>query len=80
MTRIKLFAGVMLLSMFAFVFTACVPTPELTPESAPAPAPTPAPSQTPSITPAPVPSTTTNNHAISCTHAHTCVTARLGHH
>ncbi len=56
MTRIKLFAGIMLLSMFAFVFTACVPTPKLTPESAPAPAPTPAPSQTPSITPAPTPS------------------------
>ena len=56
MTRIKLFAGIMLLSMFAFVFTACVPTPKLTP--APSPAPTPAPSQTPSITPTPAPSPT----------------------
>ena len=58
MTRIKLLAGVMLLSMLAFVFTACAPTPELTPEPAPAPAPTPAPSQTPSITPTPAPSPT----------------------
>ena len=58
MTRIKLFAGIMLISMLAFVFTACAPTPELTPEPAPAPAPVPAPSQTPSITPAPAPSPT----------------------
>ena len=58
MTRIKLFAGIMLLSMLAFVFTACVPTPKLTPAPAPAPAPTPAPSQTPSITTTPAPSPT----------------------
>jgi predicted secreted protein len=58
MTRIKLLAGVMLLSMLAFVFTACVPTPKLTPVPSPAPAPTPAPSQTPSTTTTPAPSPT----------------------
>lgn len=58
MTRIKLFAGIMLLSMLAFVFTACAPTPELTPEPAPAPAPVPAPSPAPSPTPTPAPTPT----------------------
>jgi inhibitor of cysteine peptidase len=41
MTKIKLIAGVMLLSMLAFLFAACAPT------SQPAPAPTPAPAPLP---------------------------------
>ncbi|MBC8476991.1 MAG: DUF4382 domain-containing protein [Dehalococcoidia bacterium] len=58
MLKVKLIAGVMLLSMVAFLFAACVPTPKLTPT--PAPAPSPAPSQVPSPapTPAPVPTPT----------------------
>jgi len=58
MTRIKLFAGIMLLSMLAFVFTACAPTPEPAPPT-PAPAPSPSPAQSPTPAPTPQPGTGT---------------------
>jgi predicted secreted protein len=55
MLKVKLIAGVMLLSMVAFLFTACVPTPKLTPAPSPAPTPSPAPSPVPAPAPTPVP-------------------------
>jgi predicted secreted protein len=58
MNRIKLLAGVMLLSMLAFVFTACAPQPEPAPPS-PAPAPVPSPSPAPAPSPAPQPASGT---------------------
>jgi len=50
MTKVKLIAGVMLLSMLAFLFAACAP------QAQPAPAPTPVPSPTPVTPPVPAPS------------------------
>jgi len=53
MTKVKLIAAVMLFSMLAFLFTACVPTPKLTPTPAPSPTPVPAPAPVPAPQPQP---------------------------
>lgn len=56
MTKVKLIAGVMLLSMLAFLLGACAPTPQ--PAPTPTLAPTPTPSPAPAPAPAPVPTPT----------------------